>query len=1151
MVPPSNLCLGDLMDRRVLVVAGERSLASIVPLLKDQQVSHVVVQDAAKPLGMLTERDLVRLLRHPIAAQAQAAQVMSAPIVTVPARLGFRAAYEQLCMSRLRHLIVVDGFNQVLGVACEGDFLDHVGLELCQSVQRLDALVDWNVPALDVATPVLQAIDRIVHDKRGCVMVRQGQHPIGLFTEHQAPRALAQLADGAVVTLGDVVQRCAQVFSHDSSTAQVLGQLVAERVGYVLVHNPDTGATGVIAQSRLLESVRSSIHVDIAHRQLAQEQVNLAQESLQQQIEFSGAVVDAVMDGISVCQAIDAPPYIRFTVWNVAMREMTGYTQEEINDRGWYQTIYIDPDTQQRARQRMEQMRLGEHLCREPWVITRKDGQQRVVEISTRTVILPGGSSQTLAVMHDCTARRQMEKQLNNSETNFRLFFDTIDDFLFVLDVQGNIQFVNRAVTQRLGYTQSALVGQSVLSVHPPARREEAGRIVAAMLAGKEGFCPVPLITADGSLIPVETRVVQGIWNGEPALFGLSRDVTERNSIHQALRESEFLLLESQRIGQLGGFRADPVHNAVKWTDGIYAICELPLDYQPDLASGLDPYLPESRQRVVASLDAALQTGTPFSIEVQIQGARTGKIKWNELRGFPHFDEHGKVDYVMGTLQDISQRKQTEMALAQARDEAEAASRAKSAFLATMSHEIRTPMNGVLGMAQLLLTPNLEQSERFEYARIILSSGQALMTLLNDILDLSKIEAGKFLLDAKVFEPESILRDTCSLFSGAAEGKNLQLVHHWLGPAGQRYQADAHRLRQMISNLVGNAIKFTHMGSVNIEAKALQQDDSTALLEFSVTDSGIGIAPEKQVLLFKPFTQADSSTTREFGGSGLGLSIVANLARAMGGNVGIHSEAGHGARFWFTAQVVVIAPGQPTRSADQPEPSQAMHARSDDHLRGRVLVAEDNPVNALVIESMLTRLGLQVTLVGDGQQAVAALVSADAAQQADLVLMDLHMPVLDGYAATRQIRQWEIDTQRERRPIIALTADAFEEDHQHCLSVGMDDFLTKPVSMEAVRTALGRWLPHASTTEPEPPPTGHLMPDSAQIEGILNELVPLVAGNKFMALNVFQALERALNGTALETELGSISQNLQAFNFKLAQEQLRQLALTQHWSLPT
>ena len=443
-----------------------------------------------------------------------------------------------------------------------------------------------------------------------------------------------------------------------------------------------------------------------------------------------------------------------------------------------------------------------------------------------------------------------------------------------------------------------------------------------------------------------------------------------------------------------------------------------------------------------------------FEYRVALPG---GAYQWLSISGVPIFDDAGGFCGFRGTGTNASERKAQQFALEQANRAAQAANVAKSRFLATMSHEIRTPMNGVLGMAQLMMTPHLQEAERLEYARTILNSGQTLLTLLNDILDLSKVEAGKLELESRAFDPSQILHETRLLFTETAAHKGLALIELWSGPA-QHYLGDAHRLRQMVSNLVGNAIKFSSRGEIRIEAREVTCNGDTAQVEFSVTDSGIGIAQDKQEQLFQPFSQADNSTTREFGGTGLGLSIVRSLARVMDGDAGVESTFGQGSRFWFRIGVHRVAEGTDKRQAQRGQSVEVPADPTQSNLSGRVLVAEDNRINQMVIRALLAKLGLTCEVAGDGQQVVDALLACADADRPDLILMDLQMPVLDGYGATAKIRAWEAERGLPRMPIIALTADAFAEDRVRCISAGMDDFLSKPVDRETLAATLRRWL---------------------------------------------------------------------------------------------
>jgi signal transduction histidine kinase len=424
------------------------------------------------------------------------------------------------------------------------------------------------------------------------------------------------------------------------------------------------------------------------------------------------------------------------------------------------------------------------------------------------------------------------------------------------------------------------------------------------------------------------------------------------------------------------------------------------------------------------------------------------------------------IGAMVATISRLVQERQTTLQeLERAKRVSEAANQAKSDFLATMSHELRTPMNGILGMAQLLEAGDLDAVEQRRYVRTIAESGSTLLALLNDILDFSKIEAGKIQIVESDVALGPLVEGILALFAEAARGKGIELRIKSNGLDGRVYRSDPLRLRQMLTNLVSNAVKFTEVGFVQIETLESVDGNGRLWLEIGVADSGIGIPEDKQSLLFDRFSQLDASTTRRHGGSGLGLSILRGVARAMGGEAGMTSRVGDGSRFWFRVPMTRVADGGAGAATRGAPDRGALFV-------GRALVADDTPANRLVTERLLARLGVAVVAVEDGQRAVDAVVGGE---PLDIVLMDLQMPGMDGLEAARLIRAWEETGRVARVPIVALTAAAFDADRQRCLDAGMDGYLTKPLMLANLRAELGRWLPqrHVPPTEaPEMPAAG-------------------------------------------------------------------------------
>jgi signal transduction histidine kinase/ActR/RegA family two-component response regulator len=419
-------------------------------------------------------------------------------------------------------------------------------------------------------------------------------------------------------------------------------------------------------------------------------------------------------------------------------------------------------------------------------------------------------------------------------------------------------------------------------------------------------------------------------------------------------------------------------------------------------------------------------------------------------------------------------------ALAAAHERALQASRLKSEFLATMSHEIRTPMNGIIGMADLLAATHLS-SEQAEYAEVIRSSADALLTIINDILDLSKIEAGRIELQQLDFSIGAVVDDVVHLLATAAYTKRLRLVSRLAPDLPARCTGDPARLRQVLLNLAGNAIKFTEQGAVTItvhcETPDAGADAAGTLVRFAIRDTGIGIAPEESGRLFTPFTQLDASNTRKHGGTGLGLVISKRLVELMGGEIGVESQPGQGSVFWFTIPLACALLEQPQQTLALP-PGACDHAASQGNGSGwlgarrvgapaapapptlpvatrpfTILLAEDNQVNQKVILRQLQKLGYGAVVAPNGRAAVEAALHS----RYSLIFMDCQMPEMDGFAATRAIRAAEAGAHLHT-PIVAMTANAMEGDREACLAAGMDDYLAKPLHTKELQTVLERWL---------------------------------------------------------------------------------------------
>ena len=503
------------------------------------------------------------------------------------------------------------------------------------------------------------------------------------------------------------------------------------------------------------------------------------------------------------------------------------------------------------------------------------------------------------------------------------------------------------------------------------------------------------------------------------------------------LEQSEQVLKLALELSQIVVTDVDYEHKRLDMT-GAAQIFGRSFHFEDVLRDTFETVDPRDRARVAQAWREHVRHGTPYHPEYRYRSA-DGREIWLSTLSVSFKNPEGRIRRVVSASQEITEQKLAELALSNAKEEAEIANRAKSTFLATMSHEIRTPLNGVLGMAQAMGRDELSPLQR-ERLEIIQRSGETLLAILNDVLDLSKIEAGKLELETTAFDIVDLIDGARAVFASQAAAKGFDLTLS-LDPAGAgTYRGDPTRVRQILFNLISNALKFTETGGVEI---GLAQSEGG--LALWVKDTGIGIAPEHMAALFEKFEQADASTTRRFGGTGLGLAICRELAELMGGSITGESEPGRGSTFLVSLPLARIADAAPAPAREAaPAADQGALARL------RVLAAEDNAVNQRVLAALLEHLGVELTIVGNGQQAVEAWEADDWSA----ILMDVQMPVMDGPTATRLIRQREGEAGRPRTPIIALTANALSHQVERYRADGMDDFVAKPIEVARLLEAL-------------------------------------------------------------------------------------------------
>jgi len=643
--------------------------------------------------------------------------------------------------------------------------------------------------------------------------------------------------------------------------------------------------------------------------------------------------------------------------------------------------------------------------------------------------------------------RIHAERALGKSEKRFRSLVENLNEGIWQVDTEGITTYANPCMCEMLGYTEKEMLGRHVFHfMSKQAAEFVEGKLKRRELGISEQY-DLEFLTRDGSQI--NTRVtggplfdVEGVHVG--SLAGIM-DVTVSRLALEELEKSQQSLAEAQAMVGLGSWECDIATGDLVWSDELYHIFGLdPLSFEPTYHAFLACIHPDDRATVAEAVINTLKTLELYSVDHRIIRPDGGERTLLE-RGRA-ICKDGRPVRIIGTALDITERKRIEVELRKSRDEAEAANKVKNEFLANMSHEIRTPLNGLLGMLQLLQNTPMND-EQSELADIAINSGRHLVTLLSDILDISSIEAGNVELKPGAFHMREIIHTVQEIFQDTARGKSIAFKCTVDANVPEQLVGDGGRLRQVLFNLVGNAVKFTETGEISVEVGVLSDDGDSLFrrLFVEVSDTGIGIPHDKLDYIFAPFTQVDSSHTRRYGGTGLGLSIVRKLVLLMGGSLTVDSMEGSGTTVCFTAKVELVF---------SEEAGQGIEHLNGDMPSYRVLLAEDDRINRITATRFLQKLGHDVVAVENGWLAVEALRHGDF----DLVLMDIQMPEMNGLEATTAIRQNVELGDKAQVPIVALTAHTMAGDRDKCFAAGMNDYLSKPVEVPALAEMLERNL---------------------------------------------------------------------------------------------
>jgi PAS domain S-box-containing protein len=1038
--------LSSIASRDVVTLAESATINAAVSLMAEHSIHDVIVISPEKDLHIITAKIVMtlRLADFDFSRPLSEAHLPQVPCMQYNERVS--EGITVLRDSPTEHLCLVNEQQELVGIVSYSDLITHLDPGSLAETRRIKDLLNLSSYSSLRPDDNLKTAMLTMHSAgHSAALIMPAEQGVGIITQSDITSALQNNADW-MQPVTRFMTSPALTVQEELTLQEALSISRKEKLKRLVVCNAAGQVVGLLHQKELVALVYESWR-EMLRRQ--EESLKAALDATENEQRWR-AVLEGTQQGVWDWNAQTNKVFFSPT-W----KSMLGYAEDEISDSLDEWDSRIHPDDKAATYADLERHFSGETSVYENTHRVRcKDGSYKWI-LDKGKVFSTDADGRPLRVIGthtDVTDEYEQKQQLNRLAGNvpgalyqYRLFPDGTSSFPFatanISDVYGvspaQVKEDAQIVLERLHPDDAELVATTI--------SESADRLTVWEVQYRYNHPEKGERWLEGRATP--EKMVDGsvIWNG------YIYDITERKRQELKLAETTAQFQLTMEATNTGLWSWDLVTNEVNWSPEAYSM----LGYEPDafpvtLEKFQSLMHPDDVQGMMSDVMSSIEQGDGFNVQFRLRHAE-GRWVWIQGRGkVTGSDGTGKPVFMMGTHADISEIKQVEQALAEARAAADTASRAKSDFLANMSHEIRTPMSSIIGLSQISVDEQ-DLTTLHDRLRKIHHSGRLLLGIINDILDFSKIEAGKLSIDPQPFFLTGLVDNLNSLFADMASRKNLQLSMHIDEGVGDAFVGDELRLRQVLTNLIGNAIKFTEQGSIQLVVSAHQSSVDRQWLKFSVLDTGIGITQEQRQKLFNAFSQADNSVTRKHGGSGLGLVISQRLVEVMGGSgIELESQPEQGSVFTFIL---------PLRACDASEQEMLLHKKSEtldeNHsLQGRVLLVEDNPINQEVARSLLEKLGLEVTVAQQGAEALEQVEQSDF----NLILMDIQMPVMDGYEATRQLRARGCEL-----PIIALTAAAMAEDQAKALAAGMNSHLSKPIDPQALQQVLAQWLKAEAT----------------------------------------------------------------------------------------